>query len=160
MALASRHNEFYYNGNMDKNEILKLLPYTKPFLFVDELLHVDEHGAKGTFTYVKELDFYKGHFKDYPITPGVILTETMAQIGLACLAIYLAKGSADLSFVMTSAAVDFLKPVFPAQKVTVLSEKVYFKFNKLNCKVRMENEEGEIVCKGIIAGMLIEKKHG
>ena len=45
---------------------------------------------------------------------------------------------------MTSAAVDFLKPVFPAQKVTVLSEKVYFKFNKLNCKVQMENEEGEM----------------
>ena len=67
---------------MDKNKILKLLPYTKPFLFVNELLHVDENGAKGTFTYVKELDFYKGHFKDYPITPGVMLTETMAQIGL------------------------------------------------------------------------------
>lgn len=145
---------------MDKNEILKLLPYTKPFLFVDELLHVDEHGAKGTFTYLKELDFYKGHFKDYPITPGVILTETMAQIGLACLAIYLAKGRTHLSFVMTSAAVDFLKPVFPAQKVTVLSEKVYFKFNKLNCSVQMENEAGEIVCKGLIAGMLIENKHG
>ena len=145
---------------MDKNKILKLLPYTKPFLFVDELLHVDENGAKGTFTYTKELDFYKGHFKDYPITPGVMLTETMAQIGLACLAIYLAGGNVDLSFVMTSTSIDFLKPIFPGQKVTVLSEKIYFKFNKLNCKVRMENEEGEIVCKGVIAGMLIEKKHG
>jgi len=144
---------------MEKSEILKLLPYAKPFLFVDELLHVDENGAKGTFTFVKELDFYNGHFKDYPITPGVILTESMAQIGLVCLGIYLTKDMKNPSFAMTSTSIDFLKPVFPAEKVTVLSEKIYFKFNKLKCKVKMENEAGEIICKGIIAGMLIGKKH-
>lgn len=145
---------------MNENEILSLLPYAKPFLFVDELLQVDENGAKGTFTYPRDLDFYKGHFKSYPITPGVILTETMAQIGLACLAIYLTRGIKDLSFAMTSNAMEFLKPVFPGEKVTVTSEKIYFKFNKLNCKVSMENEVGEIVSKGSISGMVIEKNNG
>ena len=144
---------------MDTGEILKLLPYAKPFLFVDELLCVDDDGAKGTFTYSNDLDFYKGHFKDYPITPGVILTETMAQIGLACLGIYLTLGTNHSSFVMTSTAIDFLKPIFPGEKVTVVSEKIYFKFNKLKCSVNMHNELGEMVCKGTIAGMLIEKKH-
>ena len=73
---------------MTKKEIISKLPYSKPFLFVDELLHIDENGVEGTYTFDENLDFYKGHFKDNPVTPGVILTEVMAQIGLVCLGIY------------------------------------------------------------------------
>jgi 3-hydroxyacyl-[acyl-carrier-protein] dehydratase len=144
---------------MDKQQILTYLPYQKPFLFVDEILEVNEDEIKGTFTYHKDLDFYKGHFKDFPITPGVILTETMAQIGLVCLGIYLI-GSADAFVMMTSNKIDFLKPVLPSEKVTVTSKKNYFRFNKLSCSVQMANEAGEIVCKGEIAGMLGKNPYG
>ena len=142
-------------------EILALLPYTKPFLFVDEIIEIDENGVKGSYTFDKDLDFYKGHFKDFPVTPGVILTETMAQIGLACLGIFLLGSQVqNLSIAMTSTNIEFLKPVYPAEKVIVISEKKYFRFNKLKCEVRMENRAGEVVCKGEIAGMLIEKNNG
>ena len=142
-------------------EILALLPYTKPFLFVDEIIEIDENGAKGSYTFDKDLDFYKGHFKDFPVTPGVILTETMAQIGLACLGIFLVGDEVkNLSIAMTSTNIEFLKPVYPVEKVIVISEKKYFRFNKLKCEVRMENNAGEVVCKGEIAGMLIEKNNG
>lgn len=145
---------------MNKEEILAHLPYSKPFLFVDELLEIDENKAVGTYTFDKDLDFYKGHFKDSPVTPGVILTETMAQIGLVCLGIYLS-GSADGGMpghvMLTSTAIDFMKPVFPGEKVRVQAEKVYFRFKKLNCTVQMINEGGEVVCKGTIAGMVTNK---
>lgn len=147
---------------MKAQEILEKLPYSKPFLFVDELLEIDENGSAGTYTYDKELDFYKGHFKDAPVTPGVILTETMAQIGLVCLGIYLSAASnADLKahVMLTSTAIDFMKPVFPGEKVTVTAEKVYFRFKKLNCNVVMKNEAGETVCKGNISGMVTAKLH-
>jgi 3-hydroxyacyl-[acyl-carrier-protein] dehydratase len=141
-----------------KKEILAKLPYGKSFLFVDELLHVDENGAKGTYTYTENLAFYESHFKNHPVTPAVILTETMAQIGLVCLGIYLLKDiDQNVSIAMTSNAIDFLKPVYPGEQVTVTSEKVYFRFNKLSCKVKMENTAGELVCKGTISGMLISK---
>lgn len=147
---------------MTTNEILSKLPYSKPFLFVDELLQIDENGATGTFTFDKDLDFYKGHFKDAPVTPGVILTETMAQIGLVCLGIYLS-GTANAELkahvMLTSTAIDFMKPVFPGEKVTVVAEKVYFRFKKLNCNVLMKNEAGEVVCKGSISGMVTTKMH-
>ena len=148
---------------MNPQEILDKLPYGKSFLFVDELLHIDENGAKGTYTYVKDLPFYEGHFKNRPLTPAVILTETMAQIGLVCLGIYLLKNmetDQNISVAMTSNAIDFLKPVTPGEKVTVTSEKLYFRFNKLSCKVKMENAAGEMVCKGNISGMLISKENG
>lgn len=145
---------------MNKEEILAHLPYTKPFLFVDELLEIDENKAVGTYTFNENLDFYKGHFKDSPVTPGVILTETMAQIGLVCLGIYLsgsAEGGMPGHVMLTSTAMDFMKPVFPGEKVTVTAEKIYFRFKKLNCAVQMLNEAGEVVCKGTIAGMVTNK---
>jgi 3-hydroxyacyl-[acyl-carrier-protein] dehydratase len=142
---------------MNKQEIISKLPYSKPFLFVDELLHIDENGAEGTYTFDEKLDFYKGHFKDNPITPGVILTEVMAQIGLVCLGIYLLNEKFNLStsIALTSTEIDFLKPIFPKEKVTVISEKLYFRFGKLKCKVMMKNENGEVVCSGTIAGIIL-----
>lgn len=142
---------------MKFQEIISRLPYSKPFLFVNEIIHIDENGVEGTYTFDENLDFYKGHFKDNPITPGVILTETMAQIGVVCLGIYLLNDVFNKNSViaLTSSEIEYLKPVYQNQKVTVISEKIYFRFNKLKCRVSMFNEENEMVCRGIIAGMII-----
>lgn len=142
---------------MKKEDILNLLPYSEPFLFVDELIEIHENGAEGSYTFQPELDFYKGHFKDQPVTPGVILTETMAQIGLVCLGIFLSgqgEGKTSGHVMLTSTAIDFLKPVFPGETVTVISEKIYFRFKKLHCKVKMLNAEGIEVCRGTLSGMV------
>jgi 3-hydroxyacyl-[acyl-carrier-protein] dehydratase len=74
---------------MTNEDIISKLPYSKPFLFVDEIISINENGVEGHFTFDENLDFYKGHFEHYPVTPGVILTETMAQIGLVCLGIFI-----------------------------------------------------------------------
>ena len=140
---------------MTKAEIITKLPYSKPFLFVDEILAINENGLEGTFTFDSKLDFYKGHFKNNPVTPGVILTETMAQIGLVCLGIYLNEGKEIQNIGFTSSEVEFLKPVYPNEKVTVISEKIYYRFGKLKCKVKMLNEKKEEVCSGTLAGMIM-----
>ncbi|MBG6061964.1 3-hydroxyacyl-[acyl-carrier-protein] dehydratase [Flavobacterium sp. CG_9.1] len=144
---------------MTNQEIIAKLPYSKPFLFVDEILHINENGVEGTYYFDENLDFYKGHFKDNPITPGVILTEVMAQIGLVCLGIFLLDDSFNkaTSIALTSSEIEFLKPVFPTERVTVISEKIYFRFGKLKCKVIMKNEKGEEVCTGTIAGIMVSK---
>lgn len=143
---------------MKLEEIIAKLPYEHPFLFVDEIYEVDENGIRGAYTFDASHDFYKGHFKNNPVTPGVILTETMAQIGLVSLGIYLVSESendlGDFKIALTSSEVDFFKPVFPSEKVIVVSKKEYFRFNKLKCKVQMFNEKEELVCRGTIAGMI------
>nr|WP_314896708.1 hydroxymyristoyl-ACP dehydratase [uncultured Flavobacterium sp.] len=142
---------------MKSEEILSKLPYCKPFLFVDEIININENGVVGTYTFDENLDFYKGHFKEYPVTPGVILTEVMSQIGLVSLGIFLLNDTLNktTSIALTSTEIEFLKPVFPNEKVTVISEKIYFRFGKLKCKVRMINEREETVCMGTIAGMIV-----
>ena len=76
---------------MTSKEIIKLLPYQYPFLFVDELTMISDQSITGHYTFKNNEYFYIGHFKDNPVTPGVILTECMAQIGVVCLGIYLMK---------------------------------------------------------------------
>lgn len=142
---------------MDSKEIIAKLPFSKPFLFVDEIVRIDENGVEGCFTFDEHLDFYKGHFTGNPITPGVILTETMAQIGVVCLGIFLMNDTlmSKTLISLTSNNIEFIKPVFPLEKVTVISEKIYFRFGKLKCKVSMMNNRNEIVCQGEIAGMIL-----
>ncbi|WP_281239630.1 3-hydroxyacyl-ACP dehydratase FabZ family protein [Flavobacterium praedii] len=142
---------------MEKIDIISKLPYSKPFLFVDKIIKIDENGVEGEYTFDADLDFYKGHFKDNPVTPGVILIEVMAQIGLVCLGVFLLNEKVNKNTLMalTSTEIEFLKPVFPNEKVTVHSRKIYFRFGKLKCKVSMQNEKKEIVCSGTISGMVI-----
>ena len=142
---------------MSSTEIIAKLPYAKPFLFVDQITKIDENGVEGAYYFDPNLDFYKGHFKENPVTPGVILTEVMAQIGVVCLGIFLLNENFNKQYLiaLTSSDIEYLKPVYPSEKVIVISEKIYFRFNKLKCKVEMRNEKGELVCKGEISGMLV-----
>ena len=143
---------------MKKETIIQLLPYQAPFLFVEELTYISENRSEGYYTFKNDEYFYQGHFKDKPITPGVILTEVMAQIGVVCLGIYLLKNDFSIikkpQIALTSNEVDFFLPVKPKERVKVVSEKIYFRFNKLKCKVQLFNTKNELVCKGMISGML------
>lgn len=139
---------------------LSRLPYSPPFLFVDEILELTAEHSIGTYKFPEDAFFYKGHFKGNPVTPGVILTECMAQIGVVCLGIHLLDreapndDTAQRKIALTSTEVDFYLPVLPGEKVRVESTKLYFRFNKLKCKVEMFNAEGKMVCRGNIAGMM------
>ena len=145
---------------MEYKHIIEKLPYSEPFLFVDKLILVSEGGVIGNYTFKKDSFFYKGHFKDNPITPGVILTECMAQIGLVCLGIYILRKenlSEGTKFVMSSNEIDYYLPVFPGEKVNVVSEKIYFRFQKLKCNIRMQNNKNELIAKGTISGMVLKE---
>ena len=143
---------------MTSEEIISLLPYKEPFLFVDGLRDISEQGITGFYRYSENSFFYKGHFKDNPVTPGVILTETAAQIGLVCLGIYLLRQKlldiSSLQIAFTSSQMDFYIPVLPGETVFAESEKEYFRFNKLKCKIKLFNARHELVCRGNLSGMI------
>jgi len=145
------------------NNILNLLPYKSSFRFVDEILFLDDDGVKGEYTLKEDSFFYEDHFVGNPVTPGVIITEIMAQIGLVVLGIHLiVSGKKEEEIIMdvdsfpllTSTDVSFFKMALPGEKVTVTSKKQYFRFGKLKCLVEMYNEASELIAKGIFSGVI------
>jgi 3-hydroxyacyl-[acyl-carrier-protein] dehydratase len=143
---------------MTSEEIILALPYEPPFLFVDELTTLSEKYVKGSYTFKEDEYFYSGHFKNNPVTPGVILIEVMAQIGLVCMGMCMHKNELSqgkkATIALTSSQVDFFIPIFPGEKVTVESQREYFRFNKLKCKVSLYNEKQALACRGMISGMM------
>ena len=66
---------------MDNLEVRKRLPHREPFLFIDEVLEVNDEFIEAKRFVSPDEDFFKGHFPDYPVMPGVIIIEAMAQMG-------------------------------------------------------------------------------
>lgn len=64
-------------------KITKLIPQREPFLFVSDQYEILENTIKTHFTFNKELDFFKGHFPNQPVVPGVILSEHCFQSAAA-----------------------------------------------------------------------------
>ncbi len=66
-------------GNFESAE--ELLTHRAPFLYLDELIEATDEHCVGTRYFGDDEPFFKGHFPDYPVVPGVILLETLAQTG-------------------------------------------------------------------------------
>jgi 3-hydroxyacyl-[acyl-carrier-protein] dehydratase len=152
------------------DEILSHLPYKSSFRFVDHISELREDGVIGDYTLRPDSFFYEDHFAGNPVTPGVVITEIMAQIGLVVLCIYLIAKENNFCFesddpmfpLFTSTEVSFHKMVLPGEKVTVVSEKQYFRFGKLKCYVEMRDSAGDVVAKGMFSGIVkkVDAKNG
>ena len=100
------------------DEIKKLIPHRPPFLFLDKC-EIYELGVKGSgFRIFQNHEyFFEGHFPDYPIVPGVILIEAMAQTaGVIVSKKYETFSDKSVLFMSVSKA-KFRKPVTPKDKI-------------------------------------------
>ena len=97
-------------------DIKSLLPHREPFLFVDAIISADEKGCVCEHTFTENEFFFKGHFPEYPVVPGVILCETMAQAGGAALSYQKKVPDGSLFFFATLDKVKFRNQVRPGDK--------------------------------------------
>ncbi len=150
-------------SELSKEQVLALVPQQPPFRFIDEIIELHENGITAAYTFRPDETFYAGHFPGNPITPGVILLETMAQTGVVAYGIYLASTQMEqeeiekILTVFTEAEVEFSGMVKPGDRVIISAEKVYFRRLKLKVKAEIKLENGQTVCSGTIAGMGVKQ---
>jgi 3-hydroxyacyl-[acyl-carrier-protein] dehydratase len=101
-------------GPATREEILGYIPHREPFLFVDEI-SVDDGHIKGAYTYPPESWFFQGHFPTFPVVPGVILVETMMQVG-GCGVKRMGISPAGTFLVAKIKEVRIRRPVRPAER--------------------------------------------
>ena len=117
-------------------DIKNLIPHRDPFLFVDtcEIITPGEHGKSEKLFSANEY-FFKGHFPDNPIVPGVIIIEAMAQTAGIVVSYKLKEFKEKSVLFMSVNKAKFRKPIFP-------NEKISFEVNFVNSVRDVDKFEG------------------
>jgi beta-hydroxyacyl-ACP dehydratase FabZ len=105
------------SGKMDIQGISAVLPHRYPFLLVDRILEMDAERIVGIKNVTVNEPFFTGHFPDYPVMPGVLIVEAMAQTAGV---LVLSKLSDKKDMLVLLAGVDgarFRKPVRPGDQL-------------------------------------------
>ena len=132
---------------------IELLPHRDPFLFVDELISADETGALGRYTYTdaqtaipgKTVNtFFEGHFPGYPVVPGVVLVESMAQVAGASIVARNMMPDDDAGFIFAKIEeARFRRPVRPGDTLYTVAH-----------TLRLKSRLGIFELKGYVDGEL------
>ncbi len=106
-------------GTIDIIQIMKLLPHRYPFLLVDRIIDMDgDRSAVGIKNVTINEPFFQGHFPNFPIMPGVLLIEGMAQTaGALCVANLTEAYEPQLVYFMAIDRARFRKPVLPGDTI-------------------------------------------
>lgn len=112
-------------------DIKSLLPHREPFLFVDEILSADEKGSVCIKRFTGDEFFFQGHFPQYPVVPGVLLVETMAQAGGAALSFQKVFSEDSLFFLATVDKVKFRNQVRPGDTLRLEIENLRVSANMI-----------------------------
>jgi 3-hydroxyacyl-[acyl-carrier-protein] dehydratase len=143
-----------------RERILGMVPQQEPFRFIDDILEMDAEHIVGGYRFRSDEYFYRGHFPGLPVTPGVILIETMAQTGVVAFGLYLSliggkqqpEAEKPVTLFTLAENVEFTGVVLPGDPVIITGRKIYFRGNQLKVNVSMATPDGKEVCSGVLAG--------
>jgi 3-hydroxyacyl-[acyl-carrier-protein] dehydratase len=141
------------------DEVLKLLPHQPPFRFVDRILESDEHHVVAEYTFRPDEFFYRGHFPGNPLTPAVILLETMAQAATA-IPIQLfslevpVEELASFSAVLSDASFEVEVSVPPGATVRTRAEQIFWRRGKIKMRMDLSLADGTLAAHGTVGGMV------
>ncbi len=139
-------------GAMDIEAVMKFLPHRPPFLLVDRILKIEGNTIVGVKNVTMGEDFFRGHFPNHPIMPGVLQLEAMAQVA-GILLLKRIEAANQIAYFMSAEEVRWRKPVVPGDVLVIEVEltKIRGKIGKARgvCKV-----DGEIVSEAEVTFML------
>ena len=146
---------------LNKKQIGELIPHRDPFLFLDELINIKKlETATGIKTFKDNEEFFKGHFPDHPIVPGVILIEMMAQAGAALIAYSIKEDTKDkIVYLMNIEKSKFRNPVFPNQKIFTDIQAIRSKGRVWKLEGKAHDSENRTVCEATWSAMIMDRNN-
>ena len=142
---------------LDINEIKKIIPHRYPFLLVDRILEVEDgKRAVGYKNITANEEFFNGHFPDYPVMPGVLIVEALAQVGAVAM-LKLPDNQGRLAFFAGIDNCRFKRQVIPGDQLRLEVEMTRVK-GKIGKGKGIATVDGELVCETEIMFALGDKQ--
>src|SRR5579862_4345134 len=104
---------------LDINEIRQILPHRYPFLLVDRIIEMDAEHVVGIKNVTVNEPFFLGHFPDFPVMPGVLIVEAMAQTAGVQVLSTIPDRDQKLVFLVSVDAARFRRPVVPGDRLRI-----------------------------------------
>ncbi len=98
---------------LDVNQIREILPHRYPFLLVDRIVELEAERVVGIKNVTVNEPFFSGHFPDFPVMPGVLIVEAMAQAAGVLVLSTIPDRDSKLVFLVAIENARFRKPVVP-----------------------------------------------
>ncbi|WP_240371327.1 3-hydroxyacyl-ACP dehydratase FabZ [Anoxybacteroides rupiense] len=141
----------------DIQQIQEIIPHRYPFLLIDRILEVEEgKRAIGLKNVSANEPFFVGHFPEYPVMPGVLIVEALAQVGAVAL-LMKEENRGRLAFFAGIDSCRFKKQVKPGDQLRLEVEIIRSK-GAIGKGRGIATVDGEIVCETEITFALGEKK--
>ncbi|MGG4491348.1 3-hydroxyacyl-ACP dehydratase FabZ [Metabacillus idriensis] len=142
---------------LDINQIKEIIPHRYPFLLIDKILEVDEgKRAIGLKNVTANEEFFNGHFPEYPVMPGVLIVEALAQVGAVAMLIK-EENRGRLAFFAGIDNCRFKKQVTPGDQLRLEVEIIRLR-GSLGKGKGIATVNGEVVCETELMFALGEKK--
>ncbi|HEX3875377.1 MAG TPA: 3-hydroxyacyl-ACP dehydratase FabZ [Bryobacteraceae bacterium] len=137
---------------LDINEIRKILPHRYPFLLVDRIIELEAERVVGIKNVTVNEPFFSGHFPDFPVMPGVLIVEAMAQAAGVLVLSGIPDRDQKLVFLVAIENARFRKPVVPGDQLRLEMTVVKRRSNvaKMAGKATVNGvlvAEAEVMCK-------------
>lgn len=142
---------------IDIKEIKEFLPHRYPLLLVDRIIETDrEKKIVGIKNVTANEDFFNGHFPDFPVMPGVLIIEAMAQVACVLSMIILGGNSDAIVYFMGIDKAKFRKPVVPGDQLRMELELLKQR-GKIFCFLGKAYVENNLVAEAELKAMLGSK---
>jgi 3-hydroxyacyl-[acyl-carrier-protein] dehydratase len=130
---------------LDINEIKEIIPHRYPFLLVDRILEVEEgKKAVGIKNVTANEEFFNGHFPNYPVMPGVLIVEALAQVGAVAM-LKKEENRGRLAFFTGIDKCRFKRQVKPGDQLKLEVEMIRFK-GAIGKGKGVATVDGEVAC--------------
>ncbi|HEX6962882.1 MAG TPA: 3-hydroxyacyl-ACP dehydratase FabZ family protein [Lacipirellula sp.] len=141
---------------MSLEQIKAAIPHREPFLLIDEIVEQSESRIVCRKTFTGDEFWYRGHYPDYPITPGVILCEAAMQAGAVLLSKLVADSPDSVPVATRANNVQFKHMVRPGDTIELEVELTERLANAFYMKARVTTA-GKVACRFDFACTLAQK---